>query len=397
MKLSVATNWDSNLLKRLRDYPVHDVFGSLPTSIVGSGRPSFILPKVNRKQVEDHINLAHSLGIKFTYLLNAPCLGKLEYDKSFHLQLLKYIEWIVMIGADYITVSIPFLLELIKRQFPQLKIKVSVIANVNSVARLRFFEELGADVVTIDYMMNRNFELLKTMASTTSCELELLANDLCLYQCPYRGYHYNLVGHASQSSDLLKGFFVDYCLTRCTYQFLSDPTEYLKAPWIRPEDITLYEKIGLEYFKLSDRCKSTDWLVNVIKAYSTRNYKGNLMDLLNNPQPSIEKEVQSKNLMGDIARPDILKNLGFRNFFQAEHQLPIKPVIQNRMLDGFVDFFQKGCCAGECASCKYCALWAKKVISLKKRSTKSYLRILREIIKDLTTSKFAKGGNCSNF
>jgi collagenase-like PrtC family protease len=389
MKLSLATNWDPALLEQAKNYPVHDVFGAVPVSIMGSGRPSFILPQINKTQAKEYVSLAHSLGIEFTYLLNAPCLGNLEYDKDFHHELLKYLEWIAEIGVDCVTVAIPYLVEIIKNQFPNLQVKVSVIANVNTVPRLKFFENLGADVITLDYMINRDFKLLERMVDAADCTLELLANDLCLYQCPYRQYHYSLAGHASQNSNRLKGFYIDYCLMHCTKDFLSTPGELLKARWIRPEDISAYEALGIDYFKLSDRCKSTEWLVNTVRAYATRDYSGNLLDILNDPQPSIEKEVHAPQYLQDIARPEHFEKQEFVNLFRLEKGEPIKPYIDNKSLEGFIDFFKTEQCNGNCGyGCDYCETWVERAVVADQDTIGPYLSKLDEVLENLSTSTF---------
>ena len=42
MKLSVATNFDDELIDKLKDYPVYEVYGKLQQDYVGGGRPSNI-------------------------------------------------------------------------------------------------------------------------------------------------------------------------------------------------------------------------------------------------------------------------------------------------------------------------------------------------------------------
>lgn len=199
MKLSVPINWDIELLEALIDYPVDNVYGTMGRTIVGGGRPACALPRVNKKQVEKYIEKTHSLGIKFTYLLNAPCLSNMEYNRGAHREIIKYLKWINDIEVDCVTVSISYLIEIIKNQFPKLKIKVSTIAQVNSVQRAKFFELLGADEISIDFMINRDFHLLKNIKEATKCNIQLLLNDMCLYQCPFRQYHYNVLGHVSQT------------------------------------------------------------------------------------------------------------------------------------------------------------------------------------------------------
>lgn len=51
----------------------------------------------------------------------------------------------------------------------------------------------------------------------------------------------------------LKGFYLDYCLIKCTLIRFSNFKEMLKTRWIRPEDLKEYEEIGIDSFKITGR------------------------------------------------------------------------------------------------------------------------------------------------
>ena len=48
--------------------------------------------------------------MKFSYLLNAPCMSNMEYEPNFHRKLIEHLQWINDIGSDYVIVTIPFLI-----------------------------------------------------------------------------------------------------------------------------------------------------------------------------------------------------------------------------------------------------------------------------------------------
>ena len=64
-----------------------------------------------------------------------------------------------------------------------------------------------------------------------------------------------------------------------------------------------YEKLGVKYFKISGRSKPVSWLPEVVKAYQSRNYEGNLIRLLG-IDPKLEAEnwiyIDNKSLDGFI-------------------------------------------------------------------------------------------------
>jgi collagenase-like PrtC family protease len=374
MQLLVPTNWDLDLiapLSKLKDDV--QLYGVLPTSMIGSGGSGPEITSMTRNQAEEYIEQAHSAGLKFDYLLNAPSMGNMEWDENTHRELLEHLEWISSLGVESVTITIPYLLELVKRQFPRLKVRVSTIAHVNSVAGAKFFESLGADSITLDFNVNRDFKLLQAIRSAVNCELTALANNLCLYQCPYEYYHHDSLGHASQSYNPLNGCYIDYCVLRCTLDRLCDISQIIKCRWVRPEDIHAYEEIGINVFKISGRSMPTERILNAATAYSSRHYQGNLYDILNILAP--------KTGFINSALPGTQDNpIG----------PPPKLYIDNQALEGFIDFFRKQNCLSGCNHCDYCQKIANKVIQFDRNEVDEYVAVLNAFLDNLSSSRMFK-------
>lgn len=385
MRFSVPTNWDIELLEALRDYPVENIYGAIDRSIMGGGRPTCALSAASKKQVERYIKKTHSLGFKFTYLLNAPCLNNIEYDRNSYLKMIKYLEWINDIGADYVTVTIPYLVEIIKNNFPSLKIKISTIAHVDSVQKAKFFESLHADQIATDFMVNRDFYLLKEIKEAVRCNIELILNDVCLYRCPFRYYHYNVVGHASQTFNSLKGFYLDYSLIKCSIARYSSLEEIFKSRWIRPEDLNKYEAIGIDTFKISGRTRSTKWILNVVKAYASRKYEGNLIDLLDCMESRDYKAgcrfniKKYKNLVDYISISPFKSYKNFHDWYFTSRKISDYIYIANDKLNGFIDFFINKNCLSSCEKCSYCESWAKNNITINQDEMDKYVYTLSKL------------------
>mgnify|MGYP001025656573 CR=1 FL=1 len=371
MHLLAPTNWDKELITPLSQIRADiQIFGVLPTSMMGSGGSGPDIPQMTTKQAEEYVKLAHSAGLTFNYLLNAPCMNNMEWDEDTHQELLKHLEWLSNAGVDSVTVAIPYLLELIKHQFPHLKVEVSTIAHVSSVARAKLFESLGADSIILDSNINRDFKLLKAIRNAVKCELGVLTNSFCLYQCPYEYYHNNTLGHASQSYNPLNGFYMDYCVLHCTLDKLHDTSQIIKSRWIRPEDIHVYEEIGIDFFKIGGRAMPTQWIINAAEAYSSRHYQGNLYDILSVLTPKIR-----------YANP-VLANTQINPVGS-----PPRVYIDNQALEGFIDFFRKQDCPSGCAHCDYCQKIADKVIQLDPQEINEYISLLKDFLDDLISSK----------
>ncbi len=58
MKLSVACNFDDDLLTGLAPYPVYEIYGKLTSDYFGGGRPSFYLPEIDRAGLARYVAVA---------------------------------------------------------------------------------------------------------------------------------------------------------------------------------------------------------------------------------------------------------------------------------------------------------------------------------------------------
>ena len=357
----------------MAQYPVSGVYGVSDHTIVGGGRPSFLLQQISEEDIADYIRKVHDKDMEFSYLLNAPCMNNMEYDPHYHKELLKYLQWISDIGADSVTVSIPFLIQLIKEQFPKLKIRVSTIADVNSVNRAIFYENLGADEITLGVMINRDFKTLEQIKKAVKCKIIILLTDGCLYQCPFRQYHYNTLGHASQTHQQFERNYIDTCILNCSIIKFSDPTEVIKARWVRPEDLSHYEAIGIDNFKIAGRRMSTQWITRSVKAFSSRKYDGNLIDIIQGFSMSF----------GGLEQKD--PNMKLTETIGEESKS--KLIIDNTKLDGFIDFFKKQNCIAMCNDCNYCEEWARKAVKVNNEESQRYVESIKQYMEDIVTSR----------
>lgn len=361
MILSVPTTWENSYLSRLKNYPeVGWLYGSLPTEIIGSGRQTALLPAVVREGASEHIRQAHRLGFKFNYLLNTSCLGNREYTGDFHRAMLRYMEWIAGQNPDMITVTLPFIAQIIKKQFPSLKISVSKYANVDSLEKAKYWEDLGADEITIpDDNLNRDFKMLRLLRENLRCGMQVFTNLACLMGCPFAQHHANLTSHGAQRHEETDGVYLDYCLANCKSIRVRRPVEIIKSGWIRPEDLHHYEELGYTKFKLVDRSLTSRGLLKRVKAYSERKYTGNLADIICLHTKRTEHRFAAAGL--EAKEPAIKEKLRLMGdaIFAAE-----RICIDNQKLDGFLDGIKKiDCRYLSCDRCGYCERYAQKAIS----------------------------------
>ncbi|MCW3138604.1 MAG: U32 family peptidase [Methanophagales archaeon] len=306
---------------------VKEVFMAGAPDICGSGRATLHATLVS--EIKEQTEFAHQHGIRMNIIVNPSCLGgqHLTYEGF------KMLEWyfneLNKAGVDGVTVAEPFLVEML-REYP-METVVSCVSHVDSPQKAAFYEELGADAITVDTNINRDFEILEAIKRAVSCRIRVIVNEGCLYKCPFRYAHFNLFSHVTATPrSPLHGqnpadIFSDYYFDRCISFRVRDPSQIMKSPWIRPEDLSEYERIGIEDFKIAGRANTVHWIINCIRAYSAREYEGNLLDLLDCPAE-------------------------LRYIFY----------IDNKALEGCIQKWKS--CGRKCDSCGFCAELTKKVL-----------------------------------
>jgi collagenase-like PrtC family protease len=213
-KFSLAANYDPELVPALASYPVDEVYGRFPTDGVSSGRPRYLATPLSEGDLRRYVRLLDHHGIAFNYLLNGACFGNHEWTRPWQKRVTALLAKLGDMGVRRVTVSTPFLLELVKRRFPEFKVRVGIYAQVDTPRRARYWEGLGADAIVLEsFSINRNFRRLAAIRHAVRCDLELIANHVCLMNCPMQTYHQNGFAHASDDTRTL---FIDYCFLRCS-------------------------------------------------------------------------------------------------------------------------------------------------------------------------------------
>lgn len=376
MKISLATNFDDNLIEQIKKYPVYELYGKMKNDFIGGGRPDNELIEIERDQFERHVKKARENGIKFNYLFNGSCLANKEQDYEWRKQLHDFLNYLKKVGVNALTVSNPFLLMFVKKYFTNdFTVRVSTFACIDSYEKAKYWEDMGADYICVDFVkINRDFRTLKYMCENLKkAKIELLVTNSCLKNCPMIHTHTNGLSHASDK-DNKNDNYQDWGLFFCQKKELFNIEEYIKSPWIRPEDLHYYEQIGIEHFKITERGFPTEELIKRVEAYVNRKYDGNLLDLIQG-HGVIEKEdlTLKRNNVETISEiyNEIKRIRGLGCPREAKRHI----YIDNRKLDGFIEFFINGNCHNECDKCNYCKVISKKVIT-KDREVCNYLEEL---------------------
>ncbi len=397
MRIMLPANYDLDLLPHLRQHQVFEIYGKLPYDVVGGGRPSYMSTPLHRRALARYVAEVHRQGMEFNYLLNAACAGNREWSRSFQRELNRLLDWLTEIEVDTVTVVLPFLLQIVKERYPHFQVKVGIYAQVDTVKRAQYWEELGADAINLEsFSINRDFEKLARIREAVDCDLILIANHFCQPNCPFQIQHQNGFAHASSTR---RRFLIDYPLLQCNGRRLRDPTLLISSGWIRPEDLHHYEALGYQTFKLIERNIPSEALLRRARAYAQRRFEGNLAELLfswgfaSHP-PRFSWPYFLRTFGPWHIHPS---RLGLaRQFLQLQgifftstrEEWPV--VIDTAAIpDDFLAPFRAGdCCDRDCAACGYCGAIAAKAVRIDPEFLDEVLPLYQEIESVLVNGEF---------
>jgi collagenase-like PrtC family protease len=382
MELVLATNFDNALLDGVADLPVRTFFGGFPVSLIGAGRPPWILPDVEREAFRRHIQAIHRAGREFYATLNSNDLGLREYSPGYLAAFLREVQELLDLGVDGFVIAIPALLEAVHRAHPDVPISVSSFARIRSVSQAEYFLRLGADTVILEEG-NRDFALIRGLVRA-GARVEVLTNQTCIRECPFRAHHLNTSSLCSQpGGDRL---WFEFPILECGLEVVRDPRKLISSIWVRPEDLALYEDAGVHRFKISGRNRSTEWLVRAAQAYTSRQYHGNLLDILSFVQVKGPSNALATLTDRGVA-PTMVKP--FREAFAALGDV----VIDN---DAFPAGFLRRIAATDCEhrtcdECGYCGTVAERVVRIGGKPPSRYRPPARLPSPASLLQEFAKG------
>jgi collagenase-like PrtC family protease len=327
-RLAIPCHWKREIIDQILDQTqnnqgviIDEVYGVLADGgPVGHGRAKESVSAVSQQEAVDFVKYLHSRGLKFTYLLNAPFHFQENPQQQRGLD--QYLNWILReLRPDALTISSHELMEYVRQIDREINIHVSTIAGIRDVDDLKNYLDIHPDKVVTHHDTGKEWDKLTKIVEfgqKNGITIELMATESCLFRCPNREGHYEHL--AKKNPD--RQFH-----TTCNARKFAHPREFLMAGGvIRPEDLSFYEAMGVNFFKLTGRSKPPEWLPETVEAYAQRSYEGNLIRLL-----------------------------GIDPSLRAEEWFYIK----NKALDGFLNGFPQGKDQEE--KIRYCESWVVKL------------------------------------
>ncbi len=282
--LNVGNLWDPDYLEEVIQLNeqhkdkvrVGSLFGSI-RDLTPTARSQDRLPYMEWNRLDRYVDRAKEHDIFLRYTLNASCIGSTQdfYD-LWNGKLREDIKELHNIGITEWTVTSALLVQMLREMFPDDFIEVSTIVEVATPEDARRWKSLGADGVNISTSINRSFALIRGIVDT-GIVTSVLANEACLYRCPWRRDCYNLSSHNSERSDKLFGH---YPFRQCNEYRMRHPVEWLKSRMILPQWMSTYQhNLGVNWFKIAYRTHPKEVALPILRAYMSQEHKENMVDL----------------------------------------------------------------------------------------------------------------------
>lgn len=283
---------------------IREVFFAWPGVLSCRPAPEYT-PELRQRMVED-LAWARAHGIELDTLFNCNCYGERAISPEladFVGRTLREMDAVGLLPETATTTS-PFIATILRRDFPQVKIRWSVNLRVHGSVGFECVDELF-DSFYVSRERQRDLVYLQGISAWARRQgkgIGLQANSGCLRQCPFQTFHDNLHGHGRLAQSKVGEQF-GFSVFRCKTNFARGRYEdFLRATWIRPEDMVRYEPL-VDVVKIATRRHPDP--VKVLDAYATNAYCGNLAELMD-PAHAFPKRFDNDRLGRSALWPSVL-------------------------------------------------------------------------------------------
>jgi collagenase-like PrtC family protease len=281
MKFSIWYNQTDQFLNLLEKYKdnIESVYFALPLVIWNSWRDkeqSFDY----EKKIFNLIKICKSYWMETILIINSTCEWEETWDKHHLLKMISYIKKLVRLWLNSISLTNLIYVKFIKAAFPNIKIYSSVNCYLKNVEHAIYMKNLWVDVLTIDRDINRDIALIKQIKKRTWLPIQILLNEGCFRNCPFRQTHFNIISHwiENNQKNISKWNYNLLEKYSCYPLLVNNKKLIFRIPFVRPEDLHYYQWV-CDIYKLNTRDETIEAIDLMLSAYTKWYYHWNLLDI----------------------------------------------------------------------------------------------------------------------
>ncbi len=266
---------------------IREVFFAWPGVLSCRPAPEFTL-EVRRRLLDD-LAWSRANGVELDTLFNANCYGDDAISPVLADFVRRNIDEMGECGLmpDTVTTTSPFIATVLRRHYPGVRIRWSVNIRVHGSVGFESVLELF-DSFYISRERHRDLghvAAISAWARAHGKAVGMQVNSGCLRQCPFQTFHDNLHGHGDgrRPRDVETAREYGFSFFRCKTHFdRGNYEDFLRATWLRPEDMPEYEP-HVDIVKLATRRHKDP--VGVLAAYATYKSPASLADIMDPSYP----------------------------------------------------------------------------------------------------------------
>jgi len=282
---------------------IKEVFFAWPGVLSCRPAPEFT-PSVRARLLED-LHWARRNGIELDTLFNCNCYGDHAISSELEKLVMDTLEAMDREGLapDIVTTTSPFVMTMLRRNLPAVKIRLSVNMRVHGTLGYESILELF-DMFYVSREHHRDLAYMADSSAWAKAHgkgMGMQVNSGCLRQCPFQTFHDNMHGH-NRIAQSAVGEKYDFSVFRCATNYArGNYEEFVRSTWIRPEDVPLYEPY-VDYVKLATRRHPDP--VAILNAYATYAHDGDLARLMD-PVPQLPKRFDNRSFGASALWPAV--------------------------------------------------------------------------------------------
>ena len=231
----------------LDDISIYSIYGVFPNAIWNGGGYSFYYKNYSVREMRRVRNFYNKRGIVITFTFTNQLITEEHIHDDYCNQMLK----IFHNGMNEVLIVSPILEKYIRKNYPKYKINRSII----NTEKVPFLLD-NYHLTVLSKFKNKDFEFLKSLSEEEKSRTELLCDEFCVNECPYKYLHYKEYAYIQLYGQKPNNAHSNFAQCRFNkgvpgelYSRINDSVYKISYNDI----VNTYLPLGFQFFKLSGR------------------------------------------------------------------------------------------------------------------------------------------------